>query len=118
MTTNNKNKEIAAFDLCSNLSLLDQMDRKLSSETMIKAAKEAYDLLEDFTRRSVEKQVELVSNMTVRTLHRLDKSKRDSISASVATASVLMASRTGRMTANEKISMAMQMLGDRYQADW
>jgi hypothetical protein len=118
MKINNKNKEVIVFDLCSKMSLLEQMDSKLPKITMMRAAKEAYDLLADFSQRAASAQVDLMSKMNVQALYGVTVVRQATVSAAVAAAAVMMATRGGRLTANEKILLAMETLGNRYQADW
>jgi len=110
---------VPTIDVGGGISLLDQMDRALTRNTMQRQAMTASRLLASMTDEDPVKLEQFVVDLSkLKLVQSIDQKDPDSVTLAVGSAAIMMAAREGRQTALEKVEGALKLLSDRYQADW
>lgn len=104
------------FDL--HRPLLDQLDEVVGYDTMQRAATFAHTMAADALGSAATAQEQLVSKHGLSVVTSVEPTSDGSVSRAILAACLLGATKKGRLTAHEKLEVAMEELSERYQADW
>lgn len=99
-------------------SLLDQLDERLDASTIGAAAKAAASWLMWAYDQPAVKQEQLARDATTGRLQGADLQDVRGMELAVVSATLLMTAKMGPMTASAKIRKSLDILSERYQADW